>query len=85
MVGLKAPIPDGIDAEFYQQFWDVVQNDVFQAIQYFFTKGHMLREWNNTHICLIPKVDMPYEAGQFALLSYATSCTRLYLRTFLIG
>lgn len=71
MAPLKAPGPDGILAIFYQRHWETMGHDVMAAVQYFFffDKGYIMREWNTTLICLIPKVDKLEEAGQFMPIS----------------
>lgn len=75
MSPLKAPGPDGIPAIFYQRHWNLVGPSVTAAVQYFFDNGHILREWNSTLICLIPKVAQPEEASQFRPISL---CNVLY-------
>lgn len=69
MSPLKAPGPDGIPAIFYQKHWNSVGPSVTAAVQYFFDSGYILREWNSTLICLIPKVSQPEEASQFRPIS----------------
>lgn len=51
----KAPGPDGFPAGFYKKNWDVVREDVINAVNEFFDKGLILRELNHTAITLIPK------------------------------
>ncbi|XP_016178958.1 uncharacterized protein LOC107621451 [Arachis ipaensis] len=52
---LVAPGEDGFTAKFYQFFWDTIKRDVLNAVHSFFEGGKMLRAFNHTHICLIPK------------------------------
>lgn len=56
---LKAPGSDGFPGLFFQSYWDVVGNDIFEAVQSFFQEGILLREWNHTNVTLIPKEKNP--------------------------
>nr|CCA66020.1 hypothetical protein [Beta vulgaris subsp. vulgaris] len=69
MGSLKAPGPDGIPAIFYQKHWSIVGEDIWRAVSHFFTTGYILQEWNQTNICLIPKVERPEQACQFRPIS----------------
>lgn len=40
-------------------------------MQAFFRNGHLLKEFNQSHIALIPKVDNPSKVNQFRLISLA--------------
>ncbi|GJT37806.1 RNA-directed DNA polymerase, eukaryota, reverse transcriptase zinc-binding domain protein [Tanacetum coccineum] len=51
----KSPGPDGYTAAFFKEAWDVVANDVTNAICEFFRNGTLLKEINHTIIALIPK------------------------------
>ncbi|GKA50952.1 probable kinetochore protein NUF2 [Tanacetum coccineum] len=55
----KSPGPDGYTAAFFKEAWDVVANDVTNAICEFFRNGTLLKEINHTIIALIPKVKSP--------------------------
>lgn len=48
MGGLKAPGTNGVPAVFFQNPWEVVGQDVTEAIRYFFRSRYMLHEWNHT-------------------------------------
>ncbi|XP_072075672.1 uncharacterized protein [Arachis hypogaea] len=52
----SAPGDDGFTAKFFHTFWSIVGRDVFSAMKSFFSGGRLLRSFNHTHICLIPKV-----------------------------
>lgn len=66
---LKAPGSDGFPGLFYQEYWDVVGEDVFAAIKEFFQKGQILREMNHTNVVLIPKVNNPESMSHFRPIS----------------
>jgi hypothetical protein len=51
----KAPGPDGYTAGFYQQHWDTVGTEVYEAALYFFKNISMDGDINYTNIALIPK------------------------------
>ena len=51
----KAPGPDGITALFYQNFWDIVKDDLTRMVNQFIFDGTMAHGLNDTNICLIPK------------------------------
>ncbi|PKI45054.1 hypothetical protein CRG98_034555 [Punica granatum] len=52
---LKAPGPDGIPSLFYNYYGETVRPLLFSAVKNFFSSNHILKEWNNTFISLIPK------------------------------
>ncbi|PKI31207.1 hypothetical protein CRG98_048402, partial [Punica granatum] len=52
---LKAPGPDGIPSLFYKHYGETVKPFLLSAVKSFFHSNHILKEWNNTFICLIPK------------------------------
>ncbi|GKD49995.1 RNA-directed DNA polymerase, eukaryota [Tanacetum coccineum] len=52
----KAPGPDGFTFGFYRRFWKVIENDVFDAVNHFFTYGDILKGCNSSFIALIPKI-----------------------------
>lgn len=56
---MLVPGPDGYKSEFYQKNWAVVGPDLVQAIQYFFSRGYMLKSWYTAAITLVPKVNRP--------------------------
>ncbi|GKB17442.1 hypothetical protein Tco_0851365 [Tanacetum coccineum] len=51
----KSPGPDGYSACFFKAAWEVVGDDVTNAICEYFRNGTMLKELNHTIIALIPK------------------------------
>ena len=61
---LGAPGDDGFTAKFYQFFWYTIKEDVGRAVRSFFSKGRMLRSFNHTQICLIPKVQKASSMAQ---------------------
>ncbi|XP_074299719.1 uncharacterized protein LOC141630873 [Silene latifolia] len=69
MDGSKSPGPDGITPKFFQTFWPQVGHLVTMALLRFLNSGVMLKEWNNTHIVLIPKVDKPELISQYRPIS----------------
>lgn len=56
----KAAGPDGFNSLFYRHGWEIVKEDVINAIMEFFAKGKMLKQVNSTAITLIPKIACHY-------------------------
>ncbi|KAK0581565.1 hypothetical protein LWI29_015235 [Acer saccharum] len=71
----KAPGPDGFNAHFFKKTWDIVGEDVINAIQGFFRFGLLLKELNATIIALVPKVLNPSKMKDFRPIS---CCNTLY-------
>lgn len=44
----SSPGPNGFNAAFYQDNWEIVGVDLVQAIDQFFITGEMTRQWNST-------------------------------------
>ncbi|GLT29812.1 hypothetical protein SLA2020_046560 [Shorea laevis] len=61
----KAPGPDGLHAAFFQQYWDSINPKLCNEIRLVFSSGTMPESWNNSLICLIPKVQNPETISQF--------------------
>ncbi|GJV66080.1 RNA-directed DNA polymerase, eukaryota, reverse transcriptase zinc-binding domain protein [Tanacetum coccineum] len=52
----KSPCPDGFTFGFYRRFWKIIENDVYDAVKYFFTYGNIPKGFNSSFIALIPKI-----------------------------
>ncbi|XP_074315728.1 uncharacterized protein LOC141651938 [Silene latifolia] len=77
MDGSKSPGPDGITPRFYQVFWPQIGHLVSAAILHFLNSGVMLKEWNQTHIILIPKVEHPELVTQYRPISLCNVIYRI--------
>jgi len=65
MNDVKAPGPDGFSASFFKVAWEIIAVDVIHAVKHFFSTGRLVREINNTALCLIPKGECPKMASDF--------------------
>jgi hypothetical protein len=61
----KAPGPNCFTGLFYKTYWPIIRLSVINFVQAFFIHGFLLKEFNHTHIALIPKVDNPSRVTQF--------------------
>ncbi|GJS40889.1 hypothetical protein Tco_0565932 [Tanacetum coccineum] len=52
----KSPGPDGYTAVFFKEAWDIMADDIVDAVRKLFTNGKLLKELNHTIIALIPKI-----------------------------
>ncbi|KAK2424247.1 hypothetical protein QL285_034627 [Trifolium repens] len=55
----KAPGPDGFNPAFYQHFWELCGDDIFEAAKEWLDRGYFPSSLNETNICLIPKCENP--------------------------
>ena len=65
----KAPGPNGIPAFFFQEFWDIVKQDILLSVKAFFHSGSLLKSLNHTYITLIPKMNNHDEVTHFRPIS----------------
>jgi hypothetical protein len=61
----KAPGPDGFTGLFLKTYWKTICISVIRFVQSFFRNGFLLKEFNHTHLALIPKIDNPLKVTQF--------------------
>jgi len=66
-----APGPDGFGAVFFQCYWDIVKNDVINAVLEFFTRDWIVLNFNANTIILIPKVPDVINVGQYKPIALA--------------
>lgn len=71
----KAPGIDGFSHDYFQKCWDSVHQVVCADIQACFLNESIPMAWNQTLICLIPKVSQPTEANHLRPISL---CSTLY-------
>lgn len=64
----KAPGPDGIHCFFYQKYWDILQDQIFNVMKSFFD-GNSPYVLNHTNIVLIPKFPNPIRVDHFRPIS----------------
>ena len=55
----KAPGPNGMSPSFFQNFWQIVGNDIIECCLNFLNHGVMPKDFNVTDIALIPKCTNP--------------------------
>nr|GEX21518.1 RNA-directed DNA polymerase, eukaryota, reverse transcriptase zinc-binding domain protein [Tanacetum cinerariifolium] len=61
----KAPIPDGYTLCFFKKAWNIIGNDVCQAVRGFFKTRRNLSEINTTLIALVPKIQTPAKVSDY--------------------
>jgi hypothetical protein len=75
MKASKAPGEDGFTAGFFQKHWELLKDEITQAVLGFLNGGEMPESINKTILVLIPKVPNPQELTQFRPISL---CNVLY-------
>ncbi|XP_022003175.1 uncharacterized protein LOC110900598 [Helianthus annuus] len=71
----KAPGPDGYTSAFFKNAWDIVGDEVTNAILDFFDNGKILKQINHTILALVPKKDTPHSVLDYRPIS---CCNVLY-------
>ena len=71
----KAPGPDGYTSTFFKKAWEIVGNEVTDAVLQFFENGKLLKQLNHTILALVPKVETPDSVLDYRPIS---CCNVLY-------
>jgi hypothetical protein len=81
MKSLAAPGPDGLPARFYHTYWDIIGQDITKETLHILNNHGNPSEFNNTHICLIPKTNNPLLPSEFRPISLCNVTLKLITRT----
>jgi hypothetical protein len=73
----KSPGPDGWTVEFFLHFFDLVANDLLEAVEESRLTGEVNRSMNSTFIALIPKVNGPATFGDFRPIALCNLCYKI--------
>ncbi|MCH93169.1 RNA-directed DNA polymerase (Reverse transcriptase), partial [Trifolium medium] len=71
----KAPGPDGFNPAFYQHFWELCGNDIYEAAMEWLERRYFPSSLNETNICLVPKCENPVSMKDMRPISL---CNVLY-------
>lgn len=75
----KYPGLDGFPASFFKTYWQMVGPYVVDAVGRFFQFGHLLKEWNQSLLILIPKQDPPEAVQHLRPISLCNVCINVFL------
>ncbi|PNY08539.1 ribonuclease H [Trifolium pratense] len=81
MKSLAAPGPDGLPARFYHTYWDIVGKDITREILQVLNHGGNPTPFNDTHICLIPKINKPSAPSEFRPISLCNVTLKIITKT----
>ncbi|MCH84159.1 ribonuclease H protein, partial [Trifolium medium] len=81
MKSLAAPGPDGLPARFYHTYWDIVGKDITREILQVLNHGGNPAPFNDTHICLIPKINKPSVPSEFRPISLCNVTLKIITKT----
>lgn len=65
----KSPRPDGINDQFYPNFWEIIKKEVYEEVEEFFYSRSLNPELNRTHISLVPKSQNPESSDKYRFIS----------------
>lgn len=65
----KSSGPDGFGGGFFKNSWNIVGDDICNAVLEFFQTSKLLKQINATTISLIPKVGNPRATSQYRPIS----------------
>ena len=65
----KSPGPDGFNALFFQQYWDIVGKEVLALVKDVLAGGRSPSHINHTNVVLIPKLKSPTQVSEFRPIS----------------
>lgn len=63
--GNRAPGPDGLNINFFKQFWPTVKGDILRFLADYHSSGKIVRGLNAAFIALIPKHISPQYISDF--------------------
>jgi hypothetical protein len=77
----SAPGPDGLNAKFYQHYWDTIGGDISQTVLNILNNGGSPEIFNDTYICLIPKNKNPTTPADFRPIALCNVILKIITKT----
>jgi hypothetical protein len=81
MKPLAAPGPDGLPVLFYHTYWDILGDDIIQMTLNVLNQGGDPSQYNSTYICLIPKINNPFNPSEFRPISLCNVTLKIITKT----
>jgi hypothetical protein len=73
----SAPGPDGFPAEFFQNFWDLIQMDILNLFKDFYDGNLKIERLNYGMVTLLPKVDNAVDMKNFRPICLLNVCYKI--------
>jgi hypothetical protein len=73
----SAPGPDGFPAEFFQNFWDLIQVDILNLFKDFYVGNLNIERLNYGMVTLLPKVDNAVDMKNFRPICLLNVCYKI--------
>jgi hypothetical protein len=73
----RAPGPDSIPVEFFQEFWDTIKTDLFKLFQDFYARTLNIERLNYGVVTLIPKVPNAVDIKAFRPICLLNVCYKI--------
>ena len=77
MDGESVARPDGFNSRFFTFAWEVVTEDIYEAVVSFFCGHKLPKSITSILIMLIPKVNAPQDFSQYRLISLCNFINKL--------
>jgi hypothetical protein len=79
--GNAAPGPDGLNANFYHAYWDIIGGDITQTALQILNNGGNPDSFNDTFICLIPKHKNPNIPADYRPIALCNVMLKIITKT----
>lgn len=80
----KSPRPDGFFMLFYQECWDIIQEDIMKVFEEFFETMIKCKSLNATFFVLLPKKKDAKEMSDFHPISLVSSLYKIIAKVLSI-
>ncbi|GAA0169220.1 hypothetical protein LIER_40724 [Lithospermum erythrorhizon] len=77
----KSPRSDGSPGDFCKNNWNLMSNEITLAALDFLNGGKLLKESNNSFICLIPKIDNPETLSDYRPINLCNTIYKVAFKT----
>ncbi|XP_020704050.1 uncharacterized protein LOC110115218 [Dendrobium catenatum] len=78
-----APGVDGVTFSFLKNFWNLISEDIWLAVNHFMVSGEMPISWKETIIVLIPKIQNPQEVTNYRPINLCLTIYKIIAKMLL--